>query len=60
MQKSQLKDFFAQALPATIVDDFVEMTHSFLPGGLLEEDMKRTENTQRGEDTLVDAFSNMF
>ncbi|KAI9164202.1 hypothetical protein HJFPF1_05842 [Paramyrothecium foliicola] len=58
--KDQLHSFFSKGLPATIVDDFVEMTESFLPGGITEEDMKPTKDTQFGKDTLVDSFKNMF
>ncbi|KAI9147354.1 putative fad binding domain-containing protein [Paramyrothecium foliicola] len=60
VEKDQLHGFFAQVLPSTIVDDFVEMHLALLPGGLVEEDMKRTHNTCFGQDTLVDAFRRMF
>ncbi|KAK2669069.1 hypothetical protein RAB80_014595 [Fusarium oxysporum f. sp. vasinfectum] len=56
-----LRRFFEHSpLPANLVDDFVEMMLTFLPGGLLEEEMNDLTNAVRGDDTLVDSFSRMW
>lgn len=50
-----LADFFGAVLPPHLVRDFVEMTESFLPGGLLEEEMRTLEGDSgvlHGEDDL--------
>lgn len=60
IQKDQLYGFFSGFLPASLVDDFVEMTLTFLPGGLLEEEMNDLTNASRGQDSLVDAFERMW
>ncbi|KAJ3547262.1 hypothetical protein NM208_g1609 [Fusarium decemcellulare] len=60
VEKPDLHKFFSGFLPANIVDDFVEMTLTFLPGGLLEDEMNDLTNVKHGQDTLVDAFSQMW
>jgi hypothetical protein len=53
--KEGLTGFFGAVLPPHLVRDFVEMTESFLPGGLLEEEMRTLEGDPgmlRGEDDL--------
>ena len=61
VKKEALRGFFEHSpLPANLVDDFVEMTLTFLPGGLLEEEMNDMTNAVRGNDTLVDSFSRMW
>ncbi|KAM5526732.1 NmrA family protein [Fusarium oxysporum f. sp. phaseoli] len=47
-------------IKTNLVDDFVEMMLTFLPGGLLEEEMNDLTNAVRGDDTLVDSFSRMW
>lgn len=52
VQDDQLEDFFAQAFEEPMASLFVEMTRSFLPGGVAEKDMNGVARVQRGEDTL--------
>lgn len=54
MKKEELAGFFRQVLPEAIVGDFVEMTLSMLPGGLLENETSEFE-TDRGTVPLVEA-----
>ncbi len=61
VKKEGLREFFENCpLPANLVNDFVEMTLTFLPGGLLEKEMNDLTHVKRGEDTLVDAFGEMW
>lgn len=60
IEKDQLHVFFSGFLPPTIVDDFVEMTKSFLPGGITIDDMSPRKDTEFGQDTLIDSFRKMF
>ena len=61
VEKDGLRQFFEHSpLPTNLVDDFLEMTLTFLPGGLLEEEMNDMTNATRGQDTLVDAFTYML
>lgn len=59
VERGDLATFYAGILPASIVADFVEMTESFLPGGLTEDDMANPKNPVKGTDTLVDALTRM-
>jgi hypothetical protein len=61
IEKEGLRGFFEHSpLPASLVDDFVEMTQTFVPRGLLEEEMNDLTNAVRGDDTLADSFSRMW
>ena len=40
VDKDVLAGFFAQVLPPHLVNDFLDMTVAFLPGGLLELEMR--------------------
>lgn len=56
VEKEGLAEFFGAVLPPHLVQDFVDMTVSFLPGGLLEQEMQTLagdDNVRRGE---VDLF----
>ncbi|KAJ4129275.1 hypothetical protein NW768_007810 [Fusarium equiseti] len=56
--KDELKDFFSQIFALQIVDEWVEMTRSFLPGGVAEKDLSKPSDVDviRGETTLKAAF----
>lgn len=61
VEKEGLQGFFEHSpLPANLVDEFFEMTLTFLPGGLLEEEINDLTNAVRGNDTLVDSVSRMW
>lgn len=59
VQKHDLAGFFRQALPEAIVGDFVEMTLSILPGGLLADGTEGSK-ADRGTVTLVEAIRVMW
>ncbi|KAE8381118.1 hypothetical protein BDV26DRAFT_106719 [Aspergillus bertholletiae] len=60
VENDQLETHFSKLLPSNLVGLFAEMTRSFLPGGILEEDMFNFAGIERGQDTLVDAFKRML
>ncbi|OGM44050.1 hypothetical protein ABOM_007800 [Aspergillus bombycis] len=60
VERDELKAYFSKFLPLNLVDKFVEMTWSFLPDGILEQDMNDFTGIERGHDTLVDAFKKML
>lgn len=59
VQQDELAGFFRQALPEAIVGDFVEMTLSILPGGLLA-DGTGDSRADRGTVTLIEAIRAMW
>ncbi|RFN52698.1 hypothetical protein FIE12Z_3041 [Fusarium flagelliforme] len=58
VEKDELKGFFGQIFAPQIVDEWVEMTRSFLPGGIAEKDLSKPSDVDviRGETTLKVAF----
>lgn len=60
IEQKDLKGFFSNFLPPSIVDDFVEMTQMFLPGGFLVDEMNDLSNAKRGDDTLIDALQPLW
>jgi len=58
LEKDELKGFFGQIFAPQIVDEWVEMTRSFLPGGIAEKDLSKPSHVDviRGETALKEAF----
>ncbi|KAJ4308527.1 hypothetical protein N0V84_012045 [Fusarium piperis] len=57
-EKCDLGIFFENSpLPVNLVDDFVEMTLTFFPWGLLEKDMRDLTNAIRSQDAMIDVFT---
>lgn len=60
VQNDQLESYFARMFQPPMAELFVEMTRSFLPGGIAVEDMHEGSRIQRGKDTLNDALGRML
>lgn len=59
--KDGLGDFFVQAgLPPSVAKEWAEMSACFLPGGIIEADVSRTEGIVRGKTTLHEAIKEMY
>ncbi|KAL8367239.1 hypothetical protein RB599_010290 [Gaeumannomyces hyphopodioides] len=59
--KDGLGDFFVQAgLPPSVAKEWAEMSACFLPGGVIEADVSRTEGVVRGKTTLHEAVKEMY
>ncbi|KAK7949057.1 uncharacterized protein PG986_009943 [Apiospora aurea] len=60
VQDDQLVGFFAQAFKEPMASLFVEMTRSFLPGGVTEKGMNEGTRIRRGKDTLSETVRRML
>ena len=61
IEKEGLPEFFGQVFPPTIVDEFVEMSTSFLPGGIMAADeMEPGKNLVRGKVELREALEKIW
>ncbi|KAK8039870.1 hypothetical protein PG993_008281 [Apiospora rasikravindrae] len=60
VQDDQLPGFFAQAFKEPMASLFVEMTRSFLPGGVAAKDMNQGAQIRRGKDTLNETVRRML
>ncbi|RAL07632.1 NAD(P)-binding protein [Aspergillus homomorphus CBS 101889] len=60
--KENLEEFFGRFLPKVAVGPFVEMTLSFLPGGVMHTDAKKREGVKvyRGEMELEEVVSRLL
>jgi uncharacterized protein YbjT (DUF2867 family) len=58
IEKDELKDFFSPIFAPQIVDEWVEMTRSFLPGGIAAKDLSKPSDVDvvYGKTTLKEAF----
>ena len=59
VEKDKMTEFWTGMFPPDVAREFAEMTLSFLPGGVMEEDCWRTDNREivRGKTELGDAFA---
>lgn len=60
VEDDQLEGFFAEAFKPPMAGMFVEMTRSFLPGGVGEKDMNEGVRVQKGRDKLGEALKRML
>ncbi|RAH63203.1 NAD(P)-binding protein [Aspergillus piperis CBS 112811] len=63
VEKGDLPAFFGQFLPEASVGPFVEMTRSFLPGGIIAKESGNSpspDRMYRGRTELVDAIRRLF
>ncbi|OJJ65939.1 hypothetical protein ASPBRDRAFT_436159 [Aspergillus brasiliensis CBS 101740] len=63
VEKDDLPTFFGHFLPAASVGPFVEMTRSFLPGGIIAKESGNSpspDRMYRGRTELVEAIGRMF
>lgn len=61
VEKKDLDTFFAQFLPGPLVQPFVEMTLSFLPGGVALQDAPgEVKNIQRGTTELDEVIGGLY
>lgn len=61
VERDQLRPYYSEIFPPPVVDLFVEMTESLLPGGILMKgDPKNPPLIHRGTDTLVDSVQRMM
>jgi uncharacterized protein YbjT (DUF2867 family) len=59
--KESFVEFFGQAgFPPGVAKEWAEMSGSFLPGGIIEADVTRTEGIVRGETMLEEAVKEMY
>ena len=58
IEKDALKGFFGQIFPPQIVDEWVKMSKSFLPGGIAEKDLSKPSDVDVicGRTTLKEVF----
>ena len=59
IETEQLTAFFSQVLPPSIVGSMVEMTRSFLPGGILTKNVPDEKHIKRGQVELLDVIKNL-
>ncbi|KAL0940315.1 NmrA family protein [Colletotrichum truncatum] len=60
VEDDQLEEFFAQAFQPPMSGLFVEMTRSFLPGGIAAAEVAEGSGVQRGEESLNEAIGKML
>lgn len=60
IEKDDLAGFFAQQVPEAYVQDFVDMTASALPGGVMAGDFEYTDKTVKGKFELVGALREVY
>ncbi|EQB50114.1 hypothetical protein CGLO_10492 [Colletotrichum gloeosporioides Cg-14] len=60
VDKDALPSFFGQVLPSHLVPEFVEMTTSMLPGGVLEIESAAITDWRVGKESLVAALTRMW
>ncbi|RGP81293.1 hypothetical protein FLONG3_437 [Fusarium longipes] len=60
VEKDALPGFFGQVLPPHLVPEFVEMTTSMLPGGVLESEIRRITDWKIGKESLLTALTHMW
>jgi uncharacterized protein YbjT (DUF2867 family) len=58
--KESLPDFFSSFLPPNVAQLFVEMTRSFLPGGVIDASHPASGRVERGKVSLVEGFRDML
>lgn len=59
--KEALLDFFGQAAFGPIIaKEYAEMSAAFLPGGIMETDLSRTESVVRGKTTLQEVIGELY
>ncbi|GKT52286.1 uncharacterized protein ColSpa_12467 [Colletotrichum spaethianum] len=60
VEDEQLEGFFAQVFREPMAGMFVEMTRSYLPGGIIEADMYEGLRVWRGTDTLEEVVRELI
>lgn len=60
IEKDKLAEFFARQIPSAHIQDFVEMTTSALPGGIMAGDFGSDERTVHGKAELVEALRPLY
>ncbi|KAA8644211.1 hypothetical protein EYZ11_012550 [Aspergillus tanneri] len=62
VEKSELREFFGKVLPPSLADGFTEMTVSFLPGGVMTQDVLDKFNpiVKRGKTELVEVIGELY
>ncbi|KAI8711860.1 hypothetical protein NCS52_01450600 [Fusarium sp. LHS14.1] len=60
IEKDNLAEFFAREIPSAHIEDFVGMTTSALPGGIMSGDFGSNERTVHGKVELVEALRPLY
>ncbi|RSM01537.1 hypothetical protein CEP52_008471 [Fusarium oligoseptatum] len=60
IEKDKLAEFFSRQIPSAHIQDFVEMTTSALPGGIMAGDFGSNERTVHGKVELVEALRPLY
>lgn len=60
IEKDNLAEFFAKQIPSAHLKDFVEMTTSALPGGIMAGDFGSNKRTVHGKVELVEALRPLY
>ena len=60
VEKTDLGPFFTQFLPGPLVQPFVEMTLSFLEGGVALQNPGEVPNVQRGKTELGEVIGRLY
>lgn len=60
VDKADLTPFFAKFMPGPLVQPFVEMTLSFLPGGVAVQDPGAVTKKQRGSTDLDEVLGGLY
>ncbi|WAO96613.1 NAD(P)-bd-dom domain-containing protein [Fusarium falciforme] len=60
IEKDNLAEFYAREIPSAQIQDFVEMTTSALPGGIMAGDFGSNERTVQGKVELVEALRPLY